>query len=279
MNLNFMRLARDGTTPLPAIQAGNALLLTRPLSAEIRHRLRRLSWRAGLDIRRLEPTGPISSRRNTILTSLAVATVIDVGANAGQFGLEIREAGFTGQVISYEPLPDAYARLTATARLHEPWLCFNVALGDSNGRATINVAGNSESSSLLQMGSRHLEAAPESAYIDEIEVEVHRLDDVLPPIARDGLYLKLDVQGFEQRVLRGAPATLARAGAVEVEMSLTELYEGQPLMNDIVAILAEAGFRLVSIEPGLIDPATGHTLQADGIFIRAAGSNAGRSEP
>ncbi len=122
------------------------------------------------------------------------------------------------------------------------------------------------------MAPRHVHAEPESRYVGTEEVALARLDDVASNwlAAEDHLFLKLDVQGFEPRVLRGAEATLDRALGIEIELSMVPLYEGQALLPDLVATLHEKHFRLVSIEPGFADPSSAELLQADGIFLRGA---------
>jgi FkbM family methyltransferase len=199
-----------------------------------------------------------------------ISLLLDVGANAGQYAREMRGLGYAGRVVSFEPLRAAFEALQAEARGDASWTCRQIALGDGARTATIHVAGNSWSSSLLPMLEAHSQAAPESRYVGSETVTVRALDEVLPEVARpdDRIFLKIDTQGYEKRVLEGAEESLRRIELLQLECSLRHLYEGDKLMCDLIAYLAERSFVPVSIEPGFVDPRTGHQLQADVIFAR-----------
>jgi FkbM family methyltransferase len=209
-------------------------------------------------------------RRVKLLRSEGIEVVLDVGANAGQYAQQLRAAGYVGRIVSFEPLPEAFAALERAAAADPRWEARRLALSDADGEAEIHVAANSWSSSLLDMGERHLASAPESAYVGREHVTTARLDsiweEVLGPDARP--FLKLDVQGFEMHVLRGAAGHLDRVAGVQAELSLVHLYEGDSLWRDVVDHLEEEGFELVGLEPGFEDPETGRMLQADGTFLR-----------
>jgi FkbM family methyltransferase len=198
--------------------------------------------------------------------------VLDVGANAGQYGLLVRSCGHRGPIVSFEPLAAAHDKLMACAASDPLWtVAERAALGAGASRATINVAGNSVSSSLLGMNSRHLEAEPRSAFIGTEAIEVVALDDCLGRYvaASRGGFLKIDTQGYEMDVLRGAHRTLSESvDVVQTELSLVQLYEGQPLMLDVCNRLKQHGFNLRHVIPGLKDPVSGGLLQLDGIFIK-----------
>ncbi len=213
-------------------------------------------------------------KRSLILITLGTRLVIDIGANTGQFGAELRTYGYRGRILSFEPLPDAYAELVRSSRRDAGWDVVPSAVGSADGVIAINIAGNSVSSSPLAMLDRHLAAAPGSAVINQVQVPTARLDSalghwrILDDLETQAAYLKIDTQGFEREVLAGAPDALKKVSAVEVELSLAELYEGQPLFDEILAVLDAAGFRLAGVQPGFWDQRTGETLQLDGLFLR-----------
>lgn len=165
---------------------------------------------AGVDVRRATPAGdPLGwllqfARRNR------VTTILDVGANVGQFGRSVFAAGWTGKLLSFEPLTAAHAQLAATATRHPSWtVAPRGALGAIDADADMNIAGNSQSSSLLPMLERHAQAAPASSYIATEPVRVTTLDQAVAHLASDEVFLlKMDVQGFESEVFRGAIETL-----------------------------------------------------------------------
>ena len=134
----------------------------------------------------------------------------------------------------------------------------------------INVAGNSFSSSLLEMLPAHVASAPDSAYTGTQLVEVKTLDSIFDDMCAEGeqVYLKIDTQGCESKVLAGAKGVLDRIATIRLEMSLVPLYAGELLLEDMVRLLRELGYSPIAIEPGFFDPATGRLLQADGVFHR-----------
>jgi FkbM family methyltransferase len=211
------------------------------------------------------------ARRARLLASTEVDLVLDVGANVGQYASRLRPAGYKGRIVSFEPLSDAFAELSAAAAADPTWECRRLALGATDGETEINISGNSYSSSLLDMEDRHVESAPESKYVGTEKIETARLDSLWDELVRDGErpFLKLDVQGFELEALRGAEDSLPKILGVQAELSLVPLYRDGPVFRDVIDYLEERGFRLAGLEGGHDDRRTGEMLQADGIFIRA----------
>jgi FkbM family methyltransferase len=201
-----------------------------------------------------------------------ITTVLDIGANTGQFGALLRSAKFDGRIISLEPLGAAFVELRDRAHADPEWDVERAAVSDKAGTLTINVAGNSVSSSVLPMLERHAAAAPESQYVATEEVPSTTVDDLVErhAITPESALLKVDVQGYEQTVLDGAADTLDRFGAVRLELSLVPLYEGQSLMHQMVGRMADRGLDLWVLEPGFTEPTTRRLLQLDGVFFRRA---------
>lgn len=237
-----------------------------PLAHRAVHGAKMLVHRAGFDVYRE------SFKRRFVFALLQhdVDTVIDIGANVGQFGQELRRAGFTGRIISVEPLADAFAALHRLSSADSTWTAERAAVGAVEGTLTMNVAANSVSSSALPMLDRHAEAAPESRYVTTEEVPATTVDALVArhDIAPERTLLKIDVQGYEQPVLAGAAGTLERFAAIKTEMSLVALYEGQALFADVLSELNGRGFDLWQLEPGFVEASTGRLLQADGVFFR-----------
>ena len=232
--------------------------------------MRALLRRFGYTLVAIEGARPAVPTRRSVLERYGISVVVDVGANTGQFGRTVRAEGYRGRIVSFEPVADAFDELARRAARDPAWDCRRLALGDRDGVAEIHVAGNSVSSSLLTVLDRHVAAAPGSRTARTESVPIACLDSVageVLPVA-GAAYLKLDVQGAELAVLRGAEANLARVAAIEAELSLVPLYEGQPLFAEVVRRLDAAGFALVSVEQGFTDPATGELLQLDGLFVR-----------
>lgn len=230
----------------------------------------------GLDIHRYVPPVPHSPQPSLFDTSLRrfeIDLVFDVGANAGQFASEIRHGGYTGQIVSFEPLSEAHGKLLLASDGDAKWDAYpRCALGDHDGEAEINIAGNSWSSSILPMLESHRSAAPESAYQGKEIVPVTTLDAVAGQYLKNSRapFLKIDTQGFEWQVLDGARATLPHVRGVHLELSLVPLYEGQHLWMEMIERLEAEGFVLWSFQPVFSDSSDGRTLQVDGIFYRTA---------
>jgi FkbM family methyltransferase len=208
----------------------------------------------------------------TLFRNREFTFVLDVGANTGQYGRLVRSCGYGGPIVSFEPLAAAYEKLASRAALDPQWIVAErMALGAGASHTIINVAGNSVSSSLLTMNARHIEAAPHSANVGTEQIRVIALDDCVEQYvkANGGGLLKIDTQGFEMEVLRGAHQSLSnKIAVVQAELSFVELYDGQPLMLEVCNFLKQYNFSLHHIIPGLRDPKSGRLLQIDGIFSK-----------
>jgi len=236
----------------------------------IKHRIKRILWKFGYDISRFDFNHPVA-RRKTLLKSYNIQLVLDVGANIGQFSEQMRQdIGYTGAIISFEPLSSEFKLLKEKADNDNNWKAFNYALGDIEQKSTIHIAGNSYSSSILNMLESHEKSAPESKYTGQEIINVKTLDNVMNELSIDetNIYLKIDTQGFESKVLKGAEMSLDRINTVQLEMSLVPLYKDELLFDELYKILYSKGYTLVSLEPGFSDSNSGQMLQCDGIFHR-----------
>ena len=211
-------------------------------------------------------------RRARLLAWRAVNLVLDVGANEGQYASMLRDAGFTGRIVSFEPGGVAFARLSQRAAADANWDVHRLALGQRDGTTRLNLAADSEGSSLLQVLDREVENSPGSAFVGTEDVHLARLDTFLSKFDGDSepICLKLDTQGSELDILRSAARALERAELVEAELSLVPLYRGGPLFRDVIDFLDLYGFDLIGLEGVDEERDTGHMLQVDGIFLRRA---------
>ena len=210
-------------------------------------------------------------RLGRLLNVFGITDVIDVGANAGQFGHRVIDSGFKGNVISFEPLTSAHRQLVRRAEKYPQWIVPpNMALGRDSRSITINVSDNSVSSSILPIDTAHLKAAPRSRYLGTETVEQKRLDEVINDHVRKDsrLHLKIDTQGYELEVLEGASGVLEQVILCQMELSLKPLYAGQPLMADVLDRFESMDFELFDLSPGFRDSSSGRLLQCDGFFTR-----------
>ncbi|WP_082680715.1 FkbM family methyltransferase [Mycolicibacterium novocastrense] len=209
------------------------------------------------------------------LESRVVDIILDVGANSGQYSRGLRTAGFTGRIVSFEPLSEPFSALKRESSKDELWDCHRCALGDEDGSVIVNVAGNAgESSSVLPMLKRHQDAYPPANYVATEEVQIRRLDALASEILQpdDSVFLKIDVQGFEKQVLAGATNTVTdRCVGLQIELSFFPLYENGMLIRESLELVESMGFGLTALLPCFMDPRNGQMLQADGIFFRRDG--------
>lgn len=212
-----------------------------------------LSHRVAAAVEHLEP-----------IRLTAAHSLIDVGANKGQFSLAFRTFRPRAPIHAFEPLPaaaDTFQRLFARdphVRLHR------VAIGEREATAAFHVADRQDSSSLLRPGAGQ-RAAFGVSEASAIEVAVRPLGAMLDLSALPRpILMKIDVQGAELAVLEGISA-LEAIDVVYVELSFVELYEGQPLFDEVAAHLAARGFALAGVFNQVATPAFGPT-QADFLF-------------
>lgn len=227
--------------------------------------MQRAARHRGLDLQTVS-VEPLD--RAALFIAQNIDLVLDVGGAVGRYGLTLRKEGYAGGIVSFEPLGQSFHRLEAVAGPDPLWEVRQLALGASPGRREIHVAGNSDSSSLLDMEERHLRSAPESLYVGSETVEVETLDAIWSEVAGAASkpFLKLDVQGFELEVLKGGRRSLTEVWGLQTEMSLVPLYARGPVWTDVIDYLRDAGFNLVALEPGHADPESREVLQVDGIF-------------
>jgi FkbM family methyltransferase len=233
--------------------------------------VKRCAMSMGLDVRAYTPARSEAARLATLLTNHRIDLVVDVGANTGQFVRHLRLIGYRGRVICFEPLTAAFASLTRyAARDHNMLVAPRMALGDRNGDVSINVAANSESSSLLKASAVHVAAESSVMPVGSETVSIRRLDDVVAGhlSGDERIFLKIDVQGHELAVLRGAAELLPKLTGLQLELSLEPLYEGEPLYREMIGYVESAGLELYDLTPCFSDNSTGKTYQLDGIFFR-----------
>ena len=237
------------------------------LNSVVKRTIRRL----GFDLRRYTPASSEAAQFMTMLSGHGINLVFDVGANAGQFGQSLRDDGYRGRIVSFEPLSKVREQLLEASRKDSLWeVAPRAAIGSEDGEVEIHVAANSASSSVLDMLEAHASAAPESHYIGSERVPLQRLDSVASDYLHPNSvpFLKIDTQGYEDRVLLGATELIGQIAGLQLELSLVPLYQGQRLFGEMVDQLKADGFELWAIWQSFIDSRNGRLLQIDATLFR-----------
>lgn len=203
-----------------------------------------------------------------VIGGLKLASVVDVGANVGQFSLLVRALHPVARITAFEPLPDAAARYRQVFEGDDQVTLHEAAISPKAGTATMHVSASADSSSLLPISERQSELFPGTGEVGTIDVAVGPLDQFVDATEIQApAMLKIDVQGFELEVLRGSAARLTAFEYVYVEASFEALYEDQALFTDVEAFLLSQGFEEVG-RYNIAQTDAGAPIQADFLFRR-----------
>jgi len=212
-----------------------------------------------------------------------VNCVFDVGANSGQYGKGLRRFGYTGRIVSFEPVSATFAKLRKAAEDDPDWQVYNFALGREEAVQSIHVDWKSMNS-LLPPSEYGRERYRRFAKGRTEEIDIRRLDDVMQK-ALEGVddprpYLKMDTQGFDLEVFAGAGERISEFVGMQSEVAALRLYEGSPAMGEAVAAYEAAGFGVTGMYPVTRDPATGRVVEFDCVMVRSEPARgAGPAEP
>ncbi|MDD5544829.1 MAG: FkbM family methyltransferase [Acidobacteriia bacterium] len=197
-----------------------------------------------------------------------IGSIIDVGANTGQFSAMIKKSCPNAVLYSFEPIEECFLQLEKVLQSLPNATAVRMALGDQRGIFTINKSSFTPSSSFLKMGDLHKRDWPQSSNHKTERVEMSTLDDFFSDICLEPeVLVKIDVQGYEAQVIGGGNKTLGRAFAAVIETSFYELYEGQRLFDEIYDLMAGLGFTYQGNLDQYVSPIDSRILQADSLFL------------
>lgn len=208
-------------------------------------------------------------RRRRWLHGLDISTVLDIGANKGQFAGIARSLFPRAQIYAFEPIPDCFRALMRNFAKDANFAGFQVALGAHSEVATLHRSRYDQSSSLLEMADLHKVSFPYTAGSSSVQIQVRTLDEVCEGLSlRPELLVKIDVQGYEDRVIAGGTRVLTNAKVVVCEVSFAQLYEDQLLFDGIYEQMRKLGFTYQGSWSQLLSPLDGRVLQANAMFVR-----------
>ncbi len=236
------------------------------VSRRVKAAIQELSARLGYPVipawrlERFEQTEHLSR----LFQKAGIDWVLDVGANIGQFHEFLRLfLRYEGRIVSFEPIRELYERVQTLARDDPKWTAHQIALGDVNSSAVINVFAERTLSSFLERDEQTLRAMGYAKYLRETElarteeVPVRRLDAVIDDYVPDPgarIFLKSDTQGFDMSVIRGAAGCLDRIAALQIELSIRQVYKGAPSYAEALRELTALGFEITGMFPVQRDP-------------------------
>ena len=223
-------------------------------------------WRAvhliGLDIYPIDPRNSVQSYLAHVFKAASIDCVWDIGSNVGQYAYMLRNIGFRGDIISFEPIPVAWEALRRNAASDHKWTVHDrCAVGLNEGEAVLNVTSDSVSSSLLSPND-------ETSIVSTVSVEVKRLDSIMGEISLSSCsFLKLDCQGGEYDIILSAGSKIRQFLYVQMEASIYPLYKGERTFVDLTKLMDAVGFDIVFVYPGITD-SQDRMVQAELIFKR-----------
>jgi FkbM family methyltransferase len=221
----------------------------------LKDRVKRLARRTGYDIVPFDPAGgSLATHLTALFEVVGINCVLDVGAHQGWYGRMLAEMAYDGHIVSFEPVGDNFEALRSASAANPRWTVHHMALGSTDGTATINVSRRTDFSSLWPTNTYGREQFPGmSDPVGTEEVEIARLDTILDSVVahidEPRIFLKMDTQGNDVEVFRGARQSLHRIEALQAELYFREVYTGAPLFGEALQELREGGFELTGIYP------------------------------
>jgi FkbM family methyltransferase len=219
-------------------------------------------YKMGLIVKLVRPDN------NLWLQNRNIKTVLDIGANTGQFANLIQKILPQVNIISFEPIKKCYDELLQNTK-HINVKAFNCALGEVEEQQEINISAHSPSSSLLNMTDLHTNVFVGTGFIEKETISIKKLDTIFPDLKIEGKFMvKVDVQGFEDKVIKGGTETLKKADCVLIETSFVELYKGQLLFDGIYQLLIGLGFEFKGNYTQTKNKEDGSILYAESFFSK-----------
>lgn len=210
-----------------------------------------INRRVGYDIVYFSGQHTLRAHLVKVFKEYEIDAIIDVGANEGQFALAVRSLGFSGKIYSFEPVDEAFEKLAAASSSDGNWFVFNFALGSESGESLINVSDFTSFSSILNPSDYALERWENSRVDHKQKITIRTLDECKMEglIPESNIFLKMDTQGYDLEVFKGADSILLNVRGVLSELSLIAVYNDMPGYKQSLSTFEEAGFSVSGLYP------------------------------
>lgn len=243
--------------------------------------IRRVALQRGLFIGRVEAgeaLNTLQSHLAYVLSELKINCVLDVGAHKGEYAGMLRNLGFNGRIVSFEPVADHYAALVENRHGDARWSGHQLALGSDDGAAEIHVSRASTFASLLRPSDYGRERlARQMREVRCEQIQIRRLDglyaECVAGIDEPRVLLKTDTQGFDMAVIEGAKASMGDIRVLQAEVAVKHMYEGMTTgIFDLIPRLQSLGFELTCLVPVARDPVDHlRIIEMDCVLCRLSG--------
>jgi FkbM family methyltransferase len=206
-----------------------------------------VAQRLGIAISHYPPPGSLERHLRDFLSQLEINVVLDVGAFIGNYAKDLRNLGYRGRIISFEPVPNSYENLTKAMSNDSLWRGEKYGLSDVNSEALINTHSKGNFNSLLTLR----EDAEQAYSLDptlrsQVPIQLRRLDAVLPEliegIAAPRIFMKMDTQGHDVSVVKGSAGVLGMILGIQSELPAVEIYDGMLSMPETLSYYASCSF-------------------------------------
>lgn len=187
-----------------------------------------------------------------VIDTYQIDKIIDVGANEGQFGEFLRSIGFKGGIYSFEPVAAAFEKLSTVSSSDKNWFVYNFALGATSGETFINVSKYTSFSSILSPSDYALGRWSNSHVDHQEKIAIKTLDECCAEgliSESDSVFLKMDTQGYDLEVFKGAHSMLSQVRGILSELSLIAVYDGMPNYMQSLSTFEAAGFAVSGFYP------------------------------
>lgn len=209
-----------------------------------------------------------SFKKLTWFKNLSPEIIIDVGANTGQTAKEFRNIFPKAKIFSFEPIPECFLKLNQNMEGDRLFKSYCVALGEKTGKANFNLNSFSASSSLLEISSLGKKLYPQTKDTVITTVNIDKLDNYkIFNKSQATCIIKIDVQGFEDKIIRGGAKTIKKCQVAIIETSFRPIYKNQPLFSDIYKLMDKLGFLFYGFTESYLDPKDGSLVFADSIYV------------